>query len=471
MLTVPVAFSKFVDLAGSGTDIRLRLLVEDDNASSDFIFSISGDFAHLFEIVKDTENPALAENTTAFKLALKEGAELSFGDLNGFNLDISVSDGDTDTDPNAHSSETRQVQIEKNNPPTLTLIQSNGIVRENEWIAVKTDASFQLSDIDVDDSAADFTFKVYDNGALSEYFEVVYDEDTGQYFIWQTATTFLDYETIPQHNLTIEAIDQYGAVSNSLNFKIDVENDENEVVVEQFEIIFDRGTEFIVLDDSNLKVTFELTSTPEEEEVRLFLRGLPDESVTLLFDGNPIATNSFGLPTMDGNDFEFSQDDIDNGRFSIEIADPTADIDTFIPIRIWQGGRILQMPVVSRKLDDTATSEFADIVDASEETAPLTIATSDGRDTITTGFGDDYVEAGRGVDVIHLDNDASASSEDSVFYTIGTLKSGIITARDGADTIHNFELGEDKLILRGREDNLGDGTTESLLKALDDGCA
>ena len=174
---------------------------------------------------------------------------------------------------------------------------------------------------------------------------------------------------------------------------------------------------------------------------------------------------------MGGSDFEFYQDDIDNGRFSIEIADPTADIDTFIPIRIWQGGRILQMPVVSRKLDDTATSEFADIVDASEETAPLTIATSDGRDTITTGFGDDYVEAGRGVDVIHLDNDVSASSEDSVFYTIGRLASGTITARDGADTIHNFELGEDKLILRGREDNLGDGTTESLLKALDDGCA
>ena len=101
MLTVPVAFSKVVDLAGSGTDIRLRLLVEDDNTSSDFVFSISGDFAHLFEIEEDTQNPALAENTTAFQLVIKEGAELSFGDLNSFNLDISVSNGDPDTDPNA----------------------------------------------------------------------------------------------------------------------------------------------------------------------------------------------------------------------------------------------------------------------------------------------------------------------------------------------------------------------------------
>ena len=110
--------------------------------------------------------------------------------MNSFNLDISVADGDLSTDPNAHSSETSQVQIIKNNPPTLTLIESTGIARENEWLAIKTDASFQLNDIDADDSAANFTFEVYDNGALSEFFEVVYDEDAGQYFIWQRATIF-----------------------------------------------------------------------------------------------------------------------------------------------------------------------------------------------------------------------------------------------------------------------------------------
>ena len=169
MLTVPVAFSKIVDLAGPGTDIRLRLLVEDDNLDSDFRFTITGDFAHLFEIVKDTENPALAENTAAFKLTLKEGAELSFGNLNSFNLDISVSDGDPATDPNALSSGPIQVAIEKNNAPVITNIQSTGIARENEWLAIKTDASFQLSDIDADDSATDFTFEVYDNGDLSEF--------------------------------------------------------------------------------------------------------------------------------------------------------------------------------------------------------------------------------------------------------------------------------------------------------------
>ena len=71
MLIVPVAFSKIVDLAGSGTDIRLRLLVEDDNLDSDFRFTITGEFAHLFEIVKDTENPALAENTAWMMRVMK----------------------------------------------------------------------------------------------------------------------------------------------------------------------------------------------------------------------------------------------------------------------------------------------------------------------------------------------------------------------------------------------------------------
>ena len=265
-------------------------MVEDDNLDSDFRFTIGGAFAHLFEIVKDTENPALAENTTAFKLTLKEGAKLSFGDLNSFNLDISVSDGDSDTDPNALSSETIQVAIAKNNAPVITNIQSSGIVGENVCAAVKTDASFQLNDIDADDSAADFTFKVYDGGALSEFFEVLYDEDTGQYFIWKKGATFLDYETSSQYNLTVEAFDQYGVVSNPLNFTIDVENDENEVVVEQLALIFDRGTQSIVLDGSHLTATLELKSIPDTEEVRYFLRGLPDESVTLLFDGNPITT-------------------------------------------------------------------------------------------------------------------------------------------------------------------------------------
>ena len=80
VLTVPVYFTKILDLADSGTDIRLRLLVEDDTISSNFLFTIAGDFDHFFKIVRDTDNPASDNNTTAFKLVIQEDAVIDFGD-------------------------------------------------------------------------------------------------------------------------------------------------------------------------------------------------------------------------------------------------------------------------------------------------------------------------------------------------------------------------------------------------------
>ena len=73
-------FTKILDLADSGTDIRLRLLVEDNIISSNFLFTIAGDFGHFFKIVRDTDNPASDNNTTAFKLVIQEDAVIDFGD-------------------------------------------------------------------------------------------------------------------------------------------------------------------------------------------------------------------------------------------------------------------------------------------------------------------------------------------------------------------------------------------------------
>ena len=122
VLTVPVYFTKILDLADSGTDIRLRLLVEDDTISSNFLFTIAGDFDHFFKIVRDTDNPASDNNTTAFKLVIQEDAVIDFGDQSSSHLDISVSDGDLETDLHACSSEVLQLEIAKNDPPSIVRV-------------------------------------------------------------------------------------------------------------------------------------------------------------------------------------------------------------------------------------------------------------------------------------------------------------------------------------------------------------
>ena len=452
ILTVPIAFGKVIDMAGSGTDTRLRFLVEDDGLASALLFTITGEFAPFFKIIEDTDNPALEDNVTAFKLVVKDGAEVSFGDVNSFHLNITVADGDSASDPNALSSETIEVEVAKNNPPTLHRTNRFGSLEENASENQNTMARFGAIESDADDKNAGLTFKVFENGEVSELFEILYDDGVGQYFIWKKAEAFLDFETNPSHDLQVQAFDQYGAASNSLDFTINVIDMEEEVEIEQFGLIINRGTEHVMLSDKNLKASH------PTQEIRFFILELPDETVRLLFDNAPVEVTQ-----------EFSQDDIDNGRLSIDIIDPLATINTFITIRTWQGGSGLNLPIQTRALDDSPVSDGADVVDVSAETAQLTIVTGDGKDTIISGGGSDYIEAGKGADTIYLDDEADSPSADSIFYTM-SMVNGVWAARDGADVIHNFVLGEDNLILRARDD-VGDGTTEGLLQALANGGA
>ena len=381
VLTVPVYFTKILDLADSGTDIRLRLLVEDDTISSNFLFTIAGDFGHLFKIVRDTDNPATDANTTAFKLVIQEDAVIDFGDQSSFHLDISVSDGDSETDPYAHSSEVLQLEIAKNNPPSIVRIGYSGTAEENISYEVRTNANFGLIEPDADDRQAGHGFEVYEDGRISSLFDVKYDDALGRYFIWKKPLVFVDYEVQARHNLQVQAIDQFGATSNVLEFVIQVQDIDEEIIFEELAVILNRGMKTVILDESHLKATH------PTQEIRYFIFKLPDESVTLLFDGLPVTTS-----------FEFSPSDIENGRLSIEISDQAALVDTFISMRAWQGGSGFSLPIVTRTLDDSPTSEGSDIVDVSQESAHLTISTGDGADIITTGTGDDYVVGGTGND-------------------------------------------------------------------------
>ena len=142
VLTVLVYYTKILDLADSGTDIRLRLLVKDDTISSNFLFTIAGDFGHFFKIVRDTDNPASDNNTTAFKLVIQEDAVIDFGDQSSFHLDISVSDGDLETDLHARSNEVLQLEIAKNDPPSIVRVGNSGTAEENISYESRTDANF-----------------------------------------------------------------------------------------------------------------------------------------------------------------------------------------------------------------------------------------------------------------------------------------------------------------------------------------
>jgi VCBS repeat-containing protein len=66
----------------------------------------------------------------------------------------------------------------------------------------------------------------------------------------------------------------------------------------------------------------------------------------------------------------------------------------------------------------------------------------DQNDTIHSNGGEDIIIGGRGQDVIHLGNGAQ-----TVIYRYESKPGGDMIAKDGADTIHNFEWGTDKIIL------------------------
>ena len=443
ILTASVGFARLLDFASGGTDTRLRFLVDDDNDSADHTFTIDGDFADFFEVVTDSETTTSGENITAWKLVIKEDAEVQFGDLSFLSLSISVSDGN-------HNSESIEVKIGKNNPPLIMPLISSASLDENVAYSQISDLAFSVTDQDEGDDEAGFTFALFENGKVSEFFEVVYDEEKPTYYIQKKDESFLDFETATTHDLTVQAFDQYGAASHVATFTINVQDVEEDVEIDALGVVFNRGITEFVFSSDNLKASH------PTQEIRYFILELPDDSITLLFDNNPVA---FGQ--------ELSPEDIDNGLLSFRISDPTAAIDTSITIRVWSDGVGLTLPIQTRTLDDTPTSDGDDVVDLSAKTAHLTINTGDGDDSITTGSGDDYIEAGKGADTITLDHDTDRPSADSIFYTISDVN-GIWAARYGADIIHNFVLGEDKLVLRGRDD-VGDGTTAGLLQALADG--
>ena len=242
-----------------------------------------------------------------------------------------------------------------------------------------------------------------------------------------------------------------GVSSEVVAFNSEVDNIMESLTVENNSLIVNRGQSEVALTAENLKVI-----NDGQIEASYSIDELPT-GYKISLSGTVLAVG-----------YSFTQSDIDAGRMTVTVDDPLAPGTTQIMLEETNSTRVISFDILARQLDDSPTSDLADIVDLSTETAPLTVTTGDGRDVITTGSGDDYVEAGKGVDTIHLDHDENAPSADSVFYKMSSVN-GIWAAADGSDDIHHFVLGEDKLILRARNDELGDGTTGSLLQALADG--
>ena len=64
-----------------------------------------------------------------------------------------------------------------------------------------------------------------------------------------------------------------------------------------------------------------------------------------------------------------------------------------------------------------------------------------GDDTITSGGGDDVIAGGQGDDTITL-----SSGAETILYRFLQDSAGDSRAKDGGDVIHNFKVGEDKII-------------------------
>ena len=295
----------------------------------------------------------------------------------------------------------------------------------------------------------DITIFDLDSGEISSLFEAVLTGDSS-----------LGTATIRLHKIDGQTVDN--DVGSNYNLEIRVIGENNETITKPIDVL--------VVDPEQMSVKDIIVNRGDSE----VLLSPKDETSDNTATYEIIAASSAYALARNGEDLSvgrsFTQANIDDGLISIKVIDPSAPIQSSFILHDLTLQRNVRLSIDVRQLDDSPTSSGADVIDISAETSPITISTGHGADTITTGAGDDYIEAGKGIDVIHLDNDEDSPSADSIFYTIGTLSSGTITARDGADTIHNFELGEDRLILRGRDDTLGDDeTTASLLQALDDG--